>query len=149
MAISKCKTTYAFVLAFFVLVSCGKNQYLPKWMLGKWETNFNGIHIVEDWQEKDDTFSGRTIWDDGGLNSIEKHDIYIKDGQLNYHVKINDTETSFVCDDFNNDTLIFVNNKNDYPKRIVYTKPVKNIMKVWVDNFQNDSRTSVFYFEKK
>jgi hypothetical protein len=26
---------------------------------------------------------------------------------------------------------------------------VKKEMKVWIDNFQNDSHTSTFYFEKK
>ncbi len=122
---------------------------MPSWFIGKWKAEFNGISVVETWENHESYYSGITIWDDHGLQSKEKIKLYYEEDKLIYQVTIEESDTKFICENLDNDTLIFINNKNDYPKRIIYTKPVKNEMKVWIDNFQNDSHTSTFYFEKK
>jgi len=150
MANSKLKTTFAILfIPVLMLFSCTKNQYLPHWFLGKWKAEFNGISVVETWEKHDEMYTGTTVWDDHGLQSVEKLKLYFDDDKLVYQININDTDTKFICSNLDNDTLIFINNKNDYPKRIIYTRPIKKEMKVWIDNFQNDSHTSTFYFEKK
>src|SRR6218665_2432535 len=140
MGNSKFKTTFAVIATpILILCSCTKNQYLPSWFIGKWKAEFNGISVIETWENHDGYYSGTTVWDDHGLQSKERIKLYFEEGKLVYQLKIDKTNTKFICDNVDNDTLIFINNKNDYPKRIVYTRPINKEMKVWIDNFQNDS----------
>lgn len=150
MANAKLKTTFYSLLLVNSIVLCGctKKNYLPSWMVGKWKTELNGISVVENWEQKNDHLSGLTIWDDHGLQSKEYLKLYFQESELVYEVIINKVKRKFVCNRMDNDTLIFVNNQNDFPRRIIYTKPIHKRMKVWIDNFQNDSHTLTFYFEK-
>ena len=141
----------AFTSALILLVllpGCTSNRPFPSWVLGSWKTEFNGFKITESWSKKDNCYIATTIWDDHGLKNAEAVKLFYKGKQLIYQVSINDKRTDFVCDKYNDDTLIFLNNANDYPKRIVYTRPTGKMMKVWVDNFPKDPNTSYFNFEK-
>ena len=140
----------AFTSAFLILITfgCSSNHRLPHWVLGSWKTEFNGFKITENWSKKDNIYIATTIWDDHGLKNAEAIKLFYKGEQLVYQVNINDKQTNFVCNEYKDDTLVFINNANDYPKRIVYTRPSGNMMKVWVDNFPKDPNTSYFNFEK-
>jgi len=143
------KAAFTFTIIIFALtLGCTTEQRLPNWVLGNWKTEFNGFKITENWSKKNNSFVATTIWDDHGLKNSEAIKLFYKKNLLVYQVTINKRQTNFVCDKYNDDTLIFINNANDYPKRIVYTKPSKEIMKVWVDNFPRDPNTSYFNFQK-
>jgi hypothetical protein len=41
-----------------------------------------------------------------------------------------------------------LNDKNDFPKRLVYVKPTGKKMTVWMDNESGDPNCMIFPFEK-
>lgn len=151
MANAKRKTTFtiAIVFIFSALSGCQTDQDYPSWMLGSWKTQFNGFEIVETWNKANHGYSAVTIWNDHGLKSKEQVKLYYEHQKLVYQVQVDHKKTKFICEDVNNDTLVFYNKYNDYPKRIIYTRPVHNEMKVWVDNFPDDPNTSYFNFRKQ
>lgn len=143
------KITFTSALLIITFISgCTSESKFPSWMIGTWKTTFNGFVITEKWNSGSNEYKATTVWDDNGLKSVETIRLYLKSDFLVYQVTIDQRVIKFTCEDITNDTLIFSNLENDYPKRIVYTKPRKNLMKVWVDNFENDPNTSVFNFRK-
>lgn len=142
--------TYGIILFNLVLLSScvRQNSKLPNWLLGKWEANVNGIRVVETWNLKNNHFNAetRTFYEQNP--QLEKVLLELNDDSLYYNISINNRKTCFVCGTPLNDTLIFVNNLNEFPKRIVYTKPENDKMKVWIDNFQGDPNRIDYWFQK-
>lgn len=117
-------------------------------MIGKWHTSYDGFEIEESWYPSKNGLIGKTIWKDGEDIQQENLQIYIKKNQLVYHIKMDNKELKFVCSSIKRDTLVFINNANDFPKRIVYVKPDKESMSVWIENFPNDPNQMNFPFKK-
>lgn len=67
---------------------------------------------------------------------------------LVYHIKTAKKNMQFRCENWLNDTLLFVNNSNDFPKQIIYVQPKGSSMSVWVNNFEEDPNEMRFPFKK-
>ncbi len=150
MGLSKRSTytigSFAFLLIF--TISCSSKKYYPNWMIGKWSSSYDGIAIQESWFEKDGIIQGETVWKFDDKTRIETLKMYYRNDSLVYRVKMPKKVLEFVCLDPKNDTLVFINNANDFPKRINYVKPTTRLMTVWIDNFSKDPNKMSFPFKK-
>jgi hypothetical protein len=137
------------VLPLFVLAACAKEQELPVWMTGVWKSSFDGIDVRETWVLKGKKMIGSTVWSWDGKQRTEKLRLYYENDSLTYDQKLEDGRyLKFVCRDAANDTLVFVNNKNHFPKRLIYVKPKSKYMTVWIDNEEKDPNRISFPFKK-
>lgn len=135
--------------ASLLLLSCTRHDNFPKWMCGKWKSQLDEIEITENWKCANGCMSGSTIWAGDGKTKVEKLRLFFRDHTLCYEVRLNqDRPVIFKCIDPKSDTLIFVNNQNDFPKRLVYVKPKGYKMDVWIDNNEKDPNRISFPFEK-
>jgi len=118
-------------------------------MVGRWKSSFDGMAIRETWQQSGDHFKGSTVWLWDGKSRKETLTLfYNREDQLIYRVKMEKKTLDFVCEDPTKDTVVFVNPKNDFPKRLVYVHPKGRKMTVWIDNEPNDPNRMTFPFEK-
>jgi hypothetical protein len=133
-----------------LLFSCSPQpRKLPVWMSGVWESTFNDIDVRETWKCKNGFMSGSTEWSWDGKHRKETLRLAYIGDSLIYQVRLEDGKIlKFVCTDAENDTLVFVNNKNDFPKRLVYVRPSGKKMSVWIDNEEKDPNRISFPFEK-
>jgi hypothetical protein len=140
------------VLSVLVLCSgCIRQHDYPDWFVGSWKSEFDGIGIEETWQKSGGKLVGKTVWHTpwDNNNRTEILTLYYQDDSLIYRLKTEHKKTlEFVCQDPSNDTLVFVNNKNDFPKRLVYVKPTGTRMSVWIDNEPGDPNQIQFPFKK-
>ncbi|MCC6701443.1 MAG: hypothetical protein IT221_07960 [Fluviicola sp.] len=144
--------TQRLISIFIVIISlyaCQQNEYkMPHWLLGKWKTNYDGFLITEYWYKNKTGFTAVTVWHDKKSKDYEHINLLLNKDQLTYRIKTKTKNMDFVCDDIHNDTLIFVNNDNDFPKRIIYVEPTGDEMEVWIENFPNDPNEMRFPFKK-
>jgi hypothetical protein len=118
-------------------------------MAGAWKSSFNDIEVCETWEVKKGCMIGSTVWSWDGKRRREGLKLFYRGDTLIYKIVLEDKKTLFfVCEDCENDTLVFVNNKNDFPKRLVYVKPSGKKMSVWIDNEEKDPNRISFPFEK-
>lgn len=134
----------------FLLFGCEKKQELPLWMTGVWKSSFDGIDVRETWELKGKRMIGTTVWSWDGKQRTEKLRLYYENDSLTYDQKLEDGRyLKFICQDAANDTLVFVNNHNPFPKRLIYVKPKKGTkMSVWIDNEEKDPNRISFPFKK-
>ncbi len=149
MGTSKLQTSLiaSVALASTLLVSsCVQQRRYPSWLLGEWKTRYNNFAIKETWKESGDGYVATTIWNDDGKKMLEKVVLFYKDKSLVYRVETKRKTVEFTCDKPHDDTLVFINQQNDYPKRIVYVKPKGDNMTVWIDKYENDPEAEYFPF---
>lgn len=139
---------FTILLVLPLCISCSKKQELPEWMCGSWQSSFNGIDVREDWKMRSDRMEGVTIWSWDGKQRKETLTLQYSGDSLLYTIQMDSNKLCFVCENPFNDTLIFVNYKNDFPKRLVYVKPKGPRMSVWIDNEEKDPNRISFPFEK-
>lgn len=140
----------ALLAVLIVVLSCQRTHPLPKWISGKWKSNFDGIDIVETWQEDGEKLIGSTVWSWDNKQRREIITLYYNSKrQLVYRMNTeHKSNLEFICQNPLEDTLVFINNKNDFPKRLVYVKPKSKKMDVWIDNEQDDPNRISFSFDK-
>lgn len=142
-------TTLILLSLLFLFHSCSKPHELPLWMTGVWSSSFNGIDVRETWELKKDHLVGSTVWSWDGKQRREELKLSYQGDSLVYEILMEDKKLLyFTCKDCENDTLVFVNKKNDFPKRLVYVKPSGKSMSVWIDNEEKDPNRISFPFEK-
>ena len=118
-------------------------------MAGCWKSSFDGIAIKETWKKSGNHYTGSTVWSWDGKQRTEHLTLFYNDkDQLIYRVKMEKKTLDFVCQDPGEDTVVFVNPKNDFPKRLIYVEPKGTKMTVWIDNEPNDPNRMTFPFEK-
>lgn len=92
---------------------------------------------------------GSTVWSWDGKQRTEILQLFYRGDSLMYRVQMEGNKVlHFACLDPESDTLVFVNNKNDFPKRLVYVRPTGKNMSVWIDNEEKDPNRISFPFEK-
>ena len=92
---------------------------------------------------------GSTVWSFDGKQRVDACSISFNKDTLEYAVIFkNKKPVYYKCSNPENDTLIFINSKIDFPKRIVYVHPKGKNMRVWIDNEENDPNRIYFPFEK-
>ena len=138
----------AFCISLLIFCACSKQDRLPKWLLGKWKTSYDGFVITEEWTLKNDHLSALTIWNDSGKKEFEHVQLFFEGNDLIYQIKTTKKNMQFRCTDYQSDTLKFVNNSNDFPKQIIYVRPISDHMSVWVCNFKGDPNEMRFPFKK-
>lgn len=121
---------------------------LPEWIIGNWQANVNGIRVNENWELNENTLSAQTTTYYDKNPQIERVRLTLTNDTLYYAVSIDNHNVCFTCGKPYNDTLIFVNNTNEFPKRIIYTKPENDEMKVWIENFEGDPNRIDYPFKK-
>jgi hypothetical protein len=133
-----------------MLFSCAEKQELPGWLEGKWKAEFEDYSVTESWKSSGGRMNGKTLWSSTTKNWSEMLTLFRNDkGQLVYRATIDGHSTDFVCSDSNADTLVFINQENDFPKRLNYVKPTNNKLEVWIDNSANDPNRIYFHFIKE
>ena len=137
------------VLVVSFLLSCTNNSPdLPK-IEGSWKSSYNDISVVETWRKKGNTLVGTTIWEQDTNRRVDHLEIVCKKDTLVYSLKMEgEPVIHFYCNNIFSDTLIFLNEQNEFPKRIVYVRPKGRKMNVWIDNGDNDLNRMSFGFEK-
>lgn len=142
-------TKYLAYISFTVLLSgCAKQSKYPEWLLGTWESSYDGFKIQESWTQTSNGFSGVTLWKEGNKTREERISLKLIKNKLVYHIDMKSREVEFVCKNYKSDTLVFINNDNDFPKRIIYVKPDGDNMSVWIENSPNDPNQMSFPFKK-
>lgn len=140
---------FAFFIVCAFFSACSSESALPNWLLGPWQARYEGIDIKETWYSKNDRLVGKTIWTLDHHQRFEKLTIFQnKDKKLVYRVEMEGKSLDFICKESGKDSLIFVNETNDFPKRLVYVKPVSNSMKVYIDNSPTDPNRMSFHFRR-
>jgi hypothetical protein len=141
--------TLFWLSVFLLSASCTPlNTVLPNWMVGTWETKVDGVRVTEKWTNNSAYFQGETSTHFKDNVQLEKIKLTFENDSLCYNISIKNKKCCFKCPNPFEDTLVFVNLKNDFPKRLVYIKPVKNTMTVWIDNFEGDPNRIVYAFKK-
>lgn len=132
-----------------LLLSCTDDSAeLPK-IEGTWKSSFNDIRVVETWRKKGNTLIGTTIWEQDTNRRVDHLEIACKKDTLVYSLKMEgEPVIHFFCHNLLSDTLIFFNEQNEFPKRIVYVRPKGRKMNVWIDNGEEDLNRLSFAFEK-
>jgi hypothetical protein len=118
-------------------------------MCGTWKSSFNGIDVKETWRLEQNKMMGSTVWSWDGKQRKETLQLYYERDTLFYRIRMEGNKILyFKCEDPSNDTLVFVNHRNDFPKRLVYVRPTGRNMDVWIDNEESDPNRISFPFEK-
>lgn len=137
------------ILSVSFCPSCTKKNELPRWMCGTWKSSFNGIDVRETWRSEQDKMIGSTVWSWDGKQRKETLQLYYEQDTLYYRIRMEGNKILyFKCEDPFGDTLIFVNHRNDFPKRLVYVRSTQQNMNVWIDNEEKDPNRISFPFEK-
>lgn len=126
------------------LFSCSKESPLPLWMIGNWQTQSDGFTIVENWKLDSNQLKGATSWRKGTVFFEEKSTISATEKGLRLKILIGKRTIVFKTEAINSDTLVFINAKNDFPKRICYRLLSKDKLIAWIENYPNDPKKKVF-----
>lgn len=126
------------------LFSCSKESPLPLWMIGNWQTQSDGFTIIENWKLDSDQLKGATSWKKGTVHFEEKSTISATEKGLSLKILIGKRTIVFKSEAINSDTLVFINAKNDFPKRICYTLLSNDKLIAWIENYPNDPKKKVF-----
>lgn len=136
------------LLAIAFIGCTGTTVKIPRWLLGKWEADVDGIKVVEEWNSHPKHFSAHTTMYYDKNNQEEFVKLTSENDSLFYTITINKRKCTFICNKPYSDTLIFTNDQNDFPKRLVYTRPKEKSMLVWIDNFEGDPNRIIYAFKK-
>jgi Domain of unknown function (DUF6265) len=142
------KRLISIVILLFTVSACQQEKKHPLWLLGKWKTSYDGFLITEDWYQNKNGLSAVTVWHDKKSKDYEHINLFLDQKHLIYRIKTKTKKMDFVCSDIYNDTLIFINNDNEFPKRIIYVEPNGDEMEVWIENYPNDPNEMRFPFKK-
>lgn len=146
---SKIIQAYFAFLIVCAFSACSSENKLPAWILGPWHAKYEGIDINETWYSKNDRLVGKTVWTLDHHKRYEKLTLFQNNARkLVYRVEMEGKAIDFICKDPGKDSLIFINEENDFPKRLVYVKPVSNCMKVYIDNSPTDPNRMSFDFHR-
>lgn len=126
------------------LFSCSKESPLPLWMIGNWQAQSDGFTIVENWKLDSNQLKGATSWRKGTVHFEEKSTISATEKGLSLKILIGKRTIVFKTEAISFDTLVFVNAKNNFPKRICYTLRSTNKLTAWIENYPNDPNKKVF-----
>jgi hypothetical protein len=126
------------------LYSCSKESSLPYWMIGNWQTQSDGFTIIENWKLDNNQLKGATSWIKGTVHFEEKSTISTSKKGLSLKILIRKRTIVFKSEAINSDTLVFINAKNDFPKRICYTLLSNDKLIAWIENYPNDPKKKVF-----
>ena len=129
--------------------SCvNKPTNLPQWLVGKWQAEADEVRIIETWRNNNSFFTAEEVIFFMNDSKKSKIELFHRNDTLFYNLTINNKKSSFICDHPESDTLIFINKRNLFPKRIGYIKPINNNMTVWSDNFDGDPHRIEYAFKK-
>lgn len=150
------KSVIIVFLGFFVLSCSTHSESAEKanpnldWLLGNWKrTNEEaGKETFENWgKPSDSTYSGMGLTIQKGDTVFqEKMDIILSGGKGLLFVKMPDEEkaTEFVLTELTPNAFVFINEANEFPKKIKYWLESGKIKAV----ISNDSLEIPFEFEK-
>lgn len=118
-------------------------------MQGRWKSSYNNIQVVETWSKKGNSLVGTTVWEQDTNRRVDHLRMKYQKDTLIYSLKMEgEPVIHFRCDNPFSDTLIFTNEQNNYPKRIVYVRPTGRKMRVWIDSGSDNLNRISFAFEK-
>lgn len=136
------------VVSVFLSSCVNQSAELPH-LNGTWKSSFNDIQIIEKWSKKGNSLVGTTIWELDSNRRVDHLRIALQEDTLIYSLKMDGkTAIHFRCTEPFSDTLVFINESNDFPKRIVYIQPKGKKMKAWIDSNEEDPNRITFTFEK-
>lgn len=138
------KRIIATLIVTISLYACSKESSLPLWMIGNWQTQSEGFTIVENWKLDSNQLKGATSWKKGTVHFEEKSTISATEKGLSLKILIGKRTIVFKSEAFSSDTLVFINAKNDFPKRICYTLLSNDKLIAWIENYPNDPNKKVF-----
>lgn len=138
------KRIIATLIVTISLYACSKESPLPLWMIGNWQTQSEGFTIVENWKLDSNQLKGATSWKKGTVHFEEKSTISATEKGLSLKILIGKRTIVFKSEAISSDTLVFINAKNDFPKRICYTLLSKDKLIAWIENYPNDPNKKVF-----
>lgn len=146
----RCYAGQVIVLVALLFGGCTHYQPLPDWLIGSWHSTFDGIDIRETWQQDEDKLVGTTVWSWDNKQRREIITLHYNDENKLIYRQITEHKKNleYVCENPLADTLVFVNNKVDFPRRLNYVKSSIKKMNVWIDNEQNDPNRVSFPFTK-
>jgi hypothetical protein len=113
-------------------------------MIGNWQTQSDGFTIIENWKLDNNQLKGATSWIKGTVHFEEKSTISTSKKGLSLKILIRKRTIVFKSEAINSDTLVFINAKNDFPKRICYTLLSNDKLIAWIENYPNDPKKKVF-----
>lgn len=127
-----------------------------KWLLGTWVNEFTPEFSQESWtKENDSTFSAFsfTLVHNDTVFS-ETMSLQQKDGNLLLTVvEVNPNEAvpvTFRLVSSDKRKFVFENKKHDFPKRIIYTHPVKDSLHAWIEGpVDGENKQLHFHFSKE
>lgn len=138
------KRIIATLIVTISLYACSKESSLPLWMIGNWQTQSEGFTIVENWKLDSNQLKGATSWKKGTVHFEEKSTISATEKGLSLKILIGKRTIVFKSEAISSDTLVFINAKNDFPKRICYTLLSNDKLIAWIENYPNDPNKKVF-----
>lgn len=138
------KRIIATLIVTISLYACSKESPLPLWMIGNWQTQSEGFTIVENWKLDSNQLKGATSWKKGTVHFEEKSTISATEKGLSLKILIGKRTIVFKSEAISSDTLVFINAKNDFPKRICYTLLSNDKLIAWIENYPNDPNKKVF-----
>ncbi len=126
------------------------------WLLGTWVNEFTPEFSKESWtRENDSTFSAFSFTKVHN-DTVFSETMFLqqKDGKLLMTVteasENGDVPVTFRLVSSEKMQFVFENKKHDFPKRIVYTQPVKDSLVAWIEGpVDGENKKLYFHFSKE
>ncbi len=120
-------------------------------LVGRWEFMDNKTHQIEEWLSLNDKELSGKGFVLGGKDTtfIEFLSIKESNGKLTYFARPSDIHSSeivpFALEAEGKDKLIFANDKNDFPKKIVYQFQSDSLMQVYIEGPRDGKTTRIVF----
>lgn len=110
-----------------------RDQY--RWLSGKWVGKDGQSTVIEYWKWDKYRFEGKGFRiEEGDTTTTESLFISNYDGVIGYTALINNERLfSFQKIQSQNDSLIFINNQNDFPKKLTYVLVTNNVLLIQLE----------------
>lgn len=128
-----------------------------KWLLGKWVNEEDGMISKEHWSQKNEsTYIGMsfrllrkdTVFAEKMVLQEKDDAVIMTVSTMEGNKEVDPVRFKLVSS--NNKKFEFENNKNDFPKRIIYTNPKKNKIHAWIEgDVLGEKKKIDFHYSRK
>ena len=144
-----------FLLLLFVPISISAQLEAFNWILGEWVMKYDKAYLTESWIKiNESNFEGSGITRDNNSDTAlfsESLRILEMNGEIFYMSKVdhNNFPIPFKMTYQDNNSIVFENEKHDFPQKIKYIRQGNDSLKVIIGLLNDEKSNREFRFKKK
>lgn len=141
------------IILYFLVSSCSKPKVDDfKWLIGKYERNYNKTIQIESWYQNQDTLFGKAIFVTNN-DSVVMETMRIQKNEKGVweyiaNVPSNDFPVAFELKNINKNRMVFENPYHDFPQTIVYEQREDSLFAAIIGTQNEFEKSTVFDFKK-